>query len=73
MKMKDTLTYLFNYKDAATNLPIYPTTIEVDRIDMVLKTNLYTLQVAKVVKHGYEDKDGYEFIIKTYYLESATV
>ena len=71
--MKDTLTYLFKYKDAKTNLPIYPMTLEVDRIDMVLKMNLYTLTVSKVIKQGYQDKDGYQYIIKTYYLESEKV
>jgi hypothetical protein len=40
---------------------------------MVIKDNLYTLRVAKVVKQGYQDKYDYEFIITTYFLESETV
>jgi hypothetical protein len=71
--MKDTLTYLYNYRHATSNEVIYPTTIEIDRIDMVIKSNLYTLEVSRVIKHGYEDKDGYEFIITTYFLESVRV
>jgi hypothetical protein len=73
MKMKNEVTYLYNYRHATSNEVIYPTTIEVNRIDMVIKSNLYTLEVAKIVKHGYEDKDGYEFIITTYFLESVRV
>jgi hypothetical protein len=70
--MKDTLTYLYNYLDAKTNKTIYPTSV-IDRINMVIKDNLYTLRVAKVVKQGYQDKYDYEFIITTYFLESETV
>jgi len=73
MKMKNEVTYLYNYRHATSNEVIYPTTIEVSRIDMVIKSNLYTLEVAKVIKHGYEDKDGHEFIITTYFLESVKV
>jgi len=69
----DNLTYLYNYLDAKTNETIYPTTIEIDRINMVIKLNLYTLKVSKVIKHGYQDKYEYQFIITTYFLESETV
>jgi hypothetical protein len=70
--MKDTLTYLYNYLDAKTNAVIYPTSI-IDRINMVIKDNLNTLRVSKVVKQGYQDKYEYQFIITTYFLESETV
>jgi hypothetical protein len=71
--MTSTTTRLYKYLNAKTNETIYPTTIEIDRINMVIQNSLYTLKVGKVIKHGYQDKYEYEFIITTYYLESETV
>ena len=71
--MANPINYLYNYLDANTNKPVYPTIQVVDRIDDLLKHHLYTLQVVKVIKYGLVDKWGDEFIITNYYLASETV
>ena len=74
MKMKrDEAIALYSYVDSESNATIYPTTFLFDRLAMVLKDNLYTLQVAKVIKRGMTGKDGKDYIIVTYFLERATV
>jgi hypothetical protein len=72
-KMANPINYLYNYLDANTNEPVYPTIQVVDRIEDLLKYHLHTLQVVKVIKHGLIDKWGDEFIITNYYLDSETV
>lgn len=71
--MANDITNLYNYLDANTNEPVYPTVQVVDRIDDLLKHHLHTLQVVKVIKHGLIDQWGDEFIITNYYLGSETV
>jgi hypothetical protein len=71
--MANPINYLYNYLDANTNEPLYPTTEIIDRIDMLIKHHFHTLQVVKVIKHGLIDKWGDEFIITNYYLASETV
>jgi hypothetical protein len=70
--MTITTTRLYSYLNVDTNKAILSTSIEIDMIDKVIQDSLYTLKVAKVVKHGYQDNDD-QFIITTYYLESETV
>ena len=72
-KMANPINYLFNYLDANTNEPLFPTTQVVDCINDLLKHHLHTLQVVKVIKHGLINQWGDEFIITNYYLASETV
>ena len=71
--MANPINYLFNYLDANTNEPLYPTIQVVDRINDLLKHHLHTLQVVKVIKHGLINQWGDEYIITNYNLASETV
>lgn len=68
--MANAMTRLFKYVDMKGET-IYPTSVEVSRADTVATMN--GLDIIKVIKHGYVDKWGDEFIITTYTYDDQTV
>lgn len=61
--MANPITRLFKYQDTKSNT-IYPMSVEVSRATTVATIN--GMEIVKVIKHGYVDKCGDEFIITTY-------
>jgi hypothetical protein len=71
--MANPKTTVYTYVDAITNKPVSPFTFNVNNIDNVLRTSLYTLRVSKIIKHGSFLWDGVEFNNVIYFLERETV
>jgi hypothetical protein len=61
--MANQIMRLFKYVDIKGET-LYPTSAEVSRADRVAVMN--GMEIIKVIKHGYVDKWGDEFIITTY-------
>ena len=61
--MANPITRLYKYVDIKGET-IYPMSVEVSRSTTVATMN--GMEIVKVVKCGYVDKWGYEFIITTY-------
>lgn len=61
--MANPITNLYKYQDTKGET-IYPMSVEVSRATMVATIN--GMEIVKIIKHGYMDKWGYEFIITTY-------
>jgi hypothetical protein len=66
-------TIVYTYLDAKTNKQVSQSTFNVNNLENVLKDNLYTLTVSKIIKHGSYLWDGVEFDNVVYFLESEAV